>query len=95
MIVDLNVLEKASHIIFEYWQKEGIQKIEVEEDFYWNISTKERYDPYKEPQDLDLGQLSDDWSEIEKIASGKTEPIIYALVWLASIYKILGEKNLN
>ncbi len=46
-----------------------------------------------EPEELNLGQLSDDYSEIHEISLGDKEAIGYALVWLASLYKIIGEKS--
>jgi len=42
---------------------------------------------------MNLGQLSDDWAEMQKIASGEKEPIGYALVWIASLYRYVGETN--
>jgi hypothetical protein len=92
MKIDISTLEQASQAIFQYLKDQKVESIEVNEDFYWNISKEERYNPYADPKDLDLGQLSDDWAEVAKIASGDNEPVGYALVWLSSIYKILGEK---
>ena len=92
MKIDITILENAAKDIFESIKEKGIERIEIEEDFYWNIDSNERYDPYNDPKELDLGQLSNDWLEISKISSKEKEPIPYALVWLAALYKIIGEK---
>jgi hypothetical protein len=92
MEIDIKTLETATQYIFQHIKDKGIKSIEIEEDFYWNINSQEKYDSYNEPKDLDLGQLSDDWLEIKKIAFREKQPISYSLVWLAALYKILGEK---
>ncbi len=33
-------------------------------DYYWDIDTNEIYNPYKDPKDFSLGQLSDDWKTL-------------------------------
>lgn len=92
MEIDIETLETANQYIFDYIKDKGIKSIKIEEDFYWNIDSKEKYDPYNEPKNLDLGQLSDNWLEIKKIAFQEKQPISYSLVWLAALYKIIGEK---
>jgi len=44
--------------------KENIgDEIMISNDYYWEISPDEIYDPYKEPENFTLGQLSDDMQE--------------------------------
>ncbi|QRO03087.1 hypothetical protein JRI60_17240 [Archangium violaceum] len=35
---------------------------------------------------------ADDWNEVTKIASGKSPPLAYALVWLSSLLRFIGSK---
>ncbi len=93
MNIDVETLEKAFQIILAYLEKVEVTSIEVDKDFYWDISPEQRYAPYQDPKDLSLGQLSSDWEHIQKIASGNEEPIAYSLVWLASLMKYLGENK--
>jgi hypothetical protein len=65
--------------------------VELREDYYWAVPAESWYNPYEQPSGLTLGQLSDDWSELEKIRSGQREPHPHALVWLASILRYTGE----
>jgi hypothetical protein len=68
------------------------EAIDIDVDFYWNVPLELRYDPYSEPSELTMGQLSDDWSELQRIRSGQAEAIPYALVWAAAILRRVGEQ---
>ncbi|WP_104398553.1 hypothetical protein [Vibrio penaeicida] len=93
MLVDVKTLEKAMLAIFDHLKAQGVYSLDIDSDFYWDIVKEQRYDPYQEPSDINLGQLSDNWNEIQKIASGEKEPIGYALIWIASLYQYIGETN--
>jgi hypothetical protein len=47
---------------------------------------------YEEPSELTVGQLSEDWKELQQISSGQKLPIAYALVWLSSVLRFVGSK---
>jgi hypothetical protein len=91
--MDIDTLERAFQLIFSHLREIQINSVEVDKDFYWDISSDERYDPYQDPKDLSLGQLSSDWEEIQKIASGEKKPTVYTLVWLSSLLRFLGENK--
>lgn len=57
------------------------------------ISKEELYDPYKDPQKLTLGQLSDDLEEIRKIAREETGPVSLDFVKVSSILAAIGHKT--
>jgi hypothetical protein len=42
-----------------------------------------------------MGQLSGDWNEVAKIASGQRLPTAYALVWLSSLLRFIGSKLIS
>ncbi|NGX30565.1 MAG: hypothetical protein KR126chlam4_01405 [Candidatus Anoxychlamydiales bacterium] len=91
MKIDINELEKITKKLFSHLKKEGISNFIIDKDFYWNIAEKERYNPYQNPSNFNLGQLFDDWDNLLKINKNKSEPISYAFVWLSSILKWMGE----
>ena len=64
-------------------------------DFYWDIPVEELYDPYTTPNDLDLGQLSEDWEKLRAIARGETLPVGYSLTWLAAVLRAVGEQEFS
>ena len=65
------------------------------EDFYWQISEDELYDPTQEPKVEELGQLSDDWSELLRLKSENGIPISYDLNRLATILRIVRKKSVG
>jgi hypothetical protein len=73
----------------------GYNEIEIPVDYYWNVPQGVRYDPHKEPQNLDLGQLTDDWQELQKVLQGDREPFAFDLVWMSTILRAIGEHSLG
>lgn len=95
MRITTTELRAAAELLLAHLEKSGRGTLEVEQDFYWEIPPKERYDPYAQPQELSLGQLSDDWVEVSAIVRGEGQPVGYALVWLASLLRAVGENNVG
>ncbi|MCB0833143.1 MAG: hypothetical protein KDC45_06750 [Bacteroidetes bacterium] len=95
MNVDIDMLEKATLSVFQHLRENGIKIVKLDKDFYWSIEEEQRYDSYERPTIINLGQLSDDLSEVEKIASGDGLVVGYALVWIASLFLYIGEKNIS
>lgn len=67
----------------------------LDEDLYWNILDEELYDPYKDPKNLTMGSLADDWAFSQNLVEGNRGMIDYDLVKIAAILKFLAKKNLN
>jgi len=67
-------------------------EVELENDYYWDLSSKEVYDPCKEPVDFSIGQLTDDWGTIKN--NVKSDDLIpYDLERLSRILKVLSIEN--
>lgn len=92
MKIKIKGIESAMSSIINKLLDSGLHEIEIEEDFYWIIQKKDIYNPYKQPSNLTLGQLSSDWENVQKISSGENPPISYGLVWISSIARNIGEK---
>lgn len=92
MQIDIKDLRAISETLFSHLEEQGIESVELPTDYYWNIPREEKYDPYNTPANLNVGQLTDDWSELQKVLEGETEPLGYHLVWLAAILRAIGEK---
>ena len=93
MQISVTNLRNAVEKTLDHLEESGLTHIDIDEDFYWNIVIEQLYDPCKKPTELDLGQLSDNIEEVEKISSGESEPVGYALVWIAAILRYIGENN--
>lgn len=91
MSVDIDTLESAILFIFEHLRNKDNTAINLDKDFYWDIESEQKYNPYIKPNKINLGQLSDDWEEIQLIASGEKEAIGYALVWVSALCRYIGE----
>lgn len=94
MKIQLSDLRRATDALFDHLERTGRTEIDLTEDFYWSIPEKRLYSVYSPPpeSELTMGQLSDDWNEVAKIASGQRAPIAYALVWLSSLLRFIGSK---
>lgn len=89
----LDDVSAATSRILEHIKSTYGEEVEIHEDFYWDVPEDARYDPYSEPKSLTLGQLSDDLDEVVAIAKDEKEVVGYALVWLASVLRRIGETN--
>jgi len=95
MRLELAKLRAATELLFAHLEERGYDSVEIAHDYYWDVEGPERYDPYIRPNELTLGQLSDDWSEVEKILRKDSEPVGYALVWLSALLRAVGEEVLG
>lgn len=92
--VNVSEIEKALTQLLKELRNQKGDLIEIEPaDYYWSISKEELYDPYKDPQKLTLGQLSDDLEEIRKIAREETGPVSLDFVKISSILAAIGHKT--
>lgn len=83
----ISVTEK----LFEHLHKLNIEYIELPYEYYWDIPKEYLYDSYQEPVHHTLGQLSDDWSDLEKVLGDVNDPLAHDFVDLAAILKALGQ----
>ena len=84
-------LRRVTELLLEHLDELGQEEFEIDKDFYWEVPSSGRYDHYDQPSELSVGQLSEDWAELEAMLSGVKEPIGYGLVWLGSILRAVGE----
>lgn len=91
MQVDLNLLEKAVVSILREMKLRGVEHILLDADFYWNVPSEFIYDPYNEPNQLDIGQLEDDYETL-KHAHETNKLSGYNLKNVSSIMRYLSEK---
>jgi hypothetical protein len=92
--MDVSVAEvrQVANRLFDHLEQSGYRVMAIPHDFYWQIPRDKRYDPYSQPADLTLGQISFDIAELRRVLSGDAEPVAYHFVWLASILQALGEE---
>jgi hypothetical protein len=89
--VTVEELEKITAILLERLRKAADKEVKLSTDYFWNVPTKELYDPYKKPKELDLGQLSDDMHELRRLLKDD-EAISYDLERLANILTAISNE---
>jgi len=92
MDIDIALLRTATDKLLLRMLEMGISKVELDADYYWHIPSELLYDNYDEPKSFTMGQLSEDLTFVQEVADGTRPPVSYALVWVASLLKFVGEK---
>ena len=95
MIIHVSDLSKITEELIAHLRNVSGEEIDLSVDYYWNIETEQKYNPYENPTEIDLGQISDDWQELQQIIEKEREPIAYDLVKLAAILRAIGEHELG
>lgn len=91
MKVELDFLEKVVASIFREMKMRGIDGVQLDADFYWNVPSESIYDPYNEPGQLDIGQLEEDYETLR--FAHKTDALIgYNLKNISPIMRYLSVK---
>jgi hypothetical protein len=95
MNIDIATLRSLTELLLRAVEESGIDHVEVSDDFYWEVSSGKRYNPYEQPTELTLGQLTDDWQELLKLITNQKgrEPISHDLVLLSTLIRYIGEKT--
>lgn len=70
----------------------GVEVVNINEDNYWDIPDKDRYDFSKLPDGFAHGQLVDDWEFILPILSNKDYAVSLNLIHVAPLLRRLGEE---
>lgn len=88
--INIDDLQKTiSLLLMKLRERKGIT-IELKNDYYWDINSNELYNPYEQPKDFALGQLSFDWEHIEK--ANPDELIPYDFEKVSCILKALSNE---
>jgi len=95
MRLNLDDLQGVISLLLSNIKDEKGVEIELKNDFYWDISAKELYNPYEEPKDITLGQLSDDIQEVKKLSQSGENAIPYDLKRVAEILKAISIENVT
>ena len=92
MQINIAEIEKIAFLLLSKFKESKGDTIDLSHDFYWDIPSDELFNPYQEPQNMTLGQLSDDLSEIQRLNTSDSA-IPYDLKRLASILTALSMEN--
>lgn len=91
MQIEVQQLRAVTEKLLSHLEDRKVEFVEIPTDYYWNIPCEQLHDPYQQPTELDMGQLTDDWKELQKLLTTEGQPLTYHLVWLAAILRAIGE----
>ncbi|HKU16525.1 MAG TPA: hypothetical protein VJQ52_19195 [Steroidobacteraceae bacterium] len=69
----------------------GVRRVELGSDLYWDMSEEVLYNVVDQPQELDIGRLSDDWELLSTMLEEDATPVAYQLTEVAPLLRRLGE----
>ena len=88
--INLDELQKSVLVLISKFKERAGTSIDLKNDYYWDIDAKELYNPYQEPRDFALWQISFDWEHLKKI--NPDEAIPYDFEKVANILKALSNE---
>lgn len=93
MRINLKDIISVLKLVFDKYEQLNIDFIETDKDYYWDIPFDELYNPYKQPENLTLGQLSFEIEELQKLLQGNSTIVAYDLKLIANILKAISEDS--
>ena len=91
--VQVSELRRASRVLLDHLEEIVGPSVTIDQDYFWVIDPKERYDAYGEPSTFSLGQLTECLANLR--ATDESNAVSYALVWLASLLTAAGESTVK
>ncbi len=92
MIVKLDELKNILEILISKAENSKIKKIEIDNDYYWNISTDDRENFTVDQPEVCVGSLYDDLQELNKVLNKQNQPTPLDFERLGNILIFLGNK---
>ena len=96
MKISINELRSIFDILEKEVRLHCGEEVEIEsEDYYWEIKEDELYNPTTPPNDLMLGQISDDWMELSRLVNPSEIPVSYDLKRLGAVLEAVRVNSQN
>ena len=89
--IDLVKLKESLNVLLDHVIDSGISSIALEQQYYWQVDAKDRFDLKKKPADLVVGDLFDELDFVERVLLKKQSTVAYTLTELAPILEYVGE----
>lgn len=77
-------------------EEQGIESVQLNEDFYWAINDERIYDISEVPSraDMQIGSLCDEWEFIETFLKANEIPAKYQLTEISAILRYVGQVSI-
>jgi hypothetical protein len=94
-VVSVEFLQRVAAILLEHLGEVEGAEIAFDKDHYWNIPPEQRFNPYSQPSEFTMGQLSECIDQLARIAEDPEAAVSYGLVWLGDVVKAIGERTVR
>lgn len=92
MNIKLEALITILELIVKKAHSSGIENIDIDIDYYWNISSEDKINFTKVTPEICVGSLIDDIEELKKLLDQKNTPSILDFDRLGNLIILIGEK---
>ncbi len=89
--IDIEALRRITTSLLDRLEAQGHSAVRISQDLYWDIDRSQRHDLDVEPENMRVGQLTEDWWNLEEMARDESLCAAYGLTWLAAILREIGE----
>jgi hypothetical protein len=93
--VSIGELRETSNRLLDHVESLGVKEVDLIQDYYSSFPSDQLYDPTLITPNPSLGQLTDDWNELQMIKRGERPPVAIALSWLSAVMRAVGEQVLG
>jgi len=90
--VSIEELREISNRLLDHVESLGVKEVDLSQDYYWTLPPDQLYDPALTVPNPSLGQLTDDWNELQLIKRGERPAVAIALSWLSAVMRAVGER---
>lgn len=96
MRIKVAELQRATNVLLDQLQRSGHEEIELTASYYWNIPTDHLYRAEEAPPAaaLDLGDLCEDWEEVQAVGVNNDPLPSHDLVHLAGLLRFIASRVL-
>jgi len=92
MKVKVQELKQVCELILTYLEQQGCSEIELEQDWYWTVISREDLYANDGSPELGVGSLNDDLEGLEKVLDGTLSPTTTSYYQLGNVFIAIGDK---
>ncbi len=88
-------IREITQVLLDWFEQQAPEEIDFDADYYWMIPSEEIYRLDKDPQEFTLGQLTDEWKELQKTKAKNRIPSRQDFIWLSGLFRAIGEEKIT
>ncbi len=88
-------IREMTQVLLDWLEQQAPEKTDFTADYYWMIPSEDIYKLDKDPQKFTLGQLIDEWKELQKATAKNWIPSRQDFIWLSGLFRAIGEEKIT